>query len=331
MSESGYTSHYSVMLRDCLQFLQENLKESGSYNIADMTFGAGGHTFAMAKAYPNSKVFSTDQDPDALANGWSKIKEYKFEERVNLLKMNFSQFPEWSQENCPEQKYNAILADLGVSSHHFDSFERGFSFREDAPLDMRMANDDDSIPTAAWVLNNLEEEEIANIIFDYGEERLSRKIARKIVEERESAPIETTKQLENICFHAYPPNQRHKKPHPATRTFQALRIYVNSELHVLESTLPKLYELLAEDGILMVISFHSLEDRIAKHVFKDIFQTDKNAAKILTKRPLTPSEEELAENPRSRSAKLRVIKKLNPGGVSDGGKKKKNYKKARRE
>ncbi|MEX1099257.1 MAG: 16S rRNA (cytosine(1402)-N(4))-methyltransferase, partial [Bacteriovoracaceae bacterium] len=133
--------------------------------------------------------------------------------------------------------------------------------------------------------------------------------------------------LENICFHAYPSNLRHKKTHPATRTFQAFRIYVNSELDALNDTLPKLYELLGFGGVLQVISFHSLEDRIVKRTFKEIFQTDKNAAKILTKRPLAPSEEELKENPRSRSAKLRAIKKLDPGGIDFGGKKKKNYKK----
>lgn len=329
MSKAEYKSHYSVMLKDCMAFLNDAAKNKTPQSLADMTFGAGGHTMAMAKAFSQSKVYSTDQDPEALANGEKILKEQKLWDQVTLLNMNFENFPSWANANL-EKGLDGIIMDLGVSSHHFDSFERGFSFREDAPLDMRMACDNDEIPTAAWHLNNLEEEEIANIIFNYGEDRLSRRIARKICEERLKAPIETTKQLENICFHAYPPNMRHKRPHPATRTFQALRIHVNEELRVLEDTLPKLYDLLADDGQLMVISFHSLEDRIVKRTFKDIFQSDKNAAKILTKRPLTPSDEELEENPRSRSAKLRVIQKVNPGGVEHGGKKtkeKKNRKK----
>lgn len=341
MSETSnntqYTAHYSVMLRDCLRFFEQELATEGGGWLADMTFGAGGHTFALAEKYPEFTVLSTDQDPEAFANGQEQIKARGFEGRVQLNRMNFTEFPDWLAKERPEIKLKGVIMDLGVSSHHFDSFERGFSFREDAPLDMRMDCENDEIPTAAWILNNLEEEEIANIIFEYGEERLSRRIAKKIIEERSKKPIATTKELENICFHAYPANARHKKPHPATRTFQALRIYVNSELKVLEDTLPKLYDLLADGGVLQVISFHSLEDRIVKRTFKDIFQTDKNAANILTKRPLTPSDEELAENPRSRSAKLRVIKKgqishkNDPGGVENGGKKKKKYKAKARE
>jgi len=200
--------------------------------------------------------------------------------------------------------------DLGVSSHQFDQFERGFSFRADAPLDMRMAYDNDDILTASQILNEYEEEDIANLIFKYGEERLTRRIAAAIVEARQEGNITTTKELENICFHAYPKRERHKKAHPATRTFQALRIAVNDELGVLESTIEKLFGLLDKGGVLGIISFHSLEDRIAKHKFKEIFQTDKSIAKILTKRPLLPSEGEVGENKRSRSAKLRFIQKL---------------------
>lgn len=331
MSESSYTSHYSVMLRDCLEIFKQELNPEGKGVLADMTFGAGGHTFAMAQTFPSYEVYSVDQDPEAFANGLEQIESKSLGERVHLNRMNFSEFPEWFAKEYPGKKITGAIMDLGVSSHHFDSFERGFSFREDAQLDMRMACDNESIPTAAEVLNTLSEEELADIIFEYGEDRLSRKIAKRIVEERAKKPLETTKELENICFHAYPPNLRHGRTHPATRTFQALRIYVNAELQVLANTLPKLYDLLDEDGVLQVISFHSLEDRIVKRTFKEIFQTDKNTVKILTKRPLTPSEDELGENPRSRSAKLRVIKKLNPGGVENVGEKKKKYKKERRE
>lgn len=315
---SSYSSHYSVMLTDCMKFLSENFETEQKLVLCDMTFGAGGHSLAMAERYPNARVFSVDQDPDALENGKKIILNKGLQGRMELLPMNFSKFPQWADENF---KADAIIMDLGVSSHHFDSFERGFSFREDADLDMRMNNLDENIEKASDVLNSRSEEELADIIFHYGEERLSRKIAKMIVEQRQQGPILRTKQLENICFHAYPAKSRHKGAHPATRTFQALRIYVNSELDVLQSTLPKLYDLLREDGLLMVISFHSLEDRIVKRTFKEIFQTDKNAAKILTKRPLVPSENEIDENHRSRSAKLRVIKKINPGGVSFGDKK----------
>ena len=225
--------------------------------------------------------------------------------------MNYEEFPSWIEANKPELKFHGILMDLGVSSHHFDKFDRGFSFREDAPLDMRMDFQNERLYTAAEVLNTFDEEDIADIIFKYGEERLSRRIAKNIVEARSDKKIETTKELENICFHAYPVSQRHKKTHPATKTFQALRIFVNRELEVLENTLEKLYDLLLPGGVLAVISFHSLEDRIAKHKFKEIFQINKKTAKILTKKPVYPSESELSENSRSRSAKLRVLQKLN--------------------
>ncbi|MBD64137.1 MAG: 16S rRNA (cytosine(1402)-N(4))-methyltransferase [Halobacteriovoraceae bacterium] len=308
---SSYTSHYSVMLPECLEFAALACESSDKehFKLADMTFGGGGHSVAFAKEFENVEVFSVDQDPDAFQNGLERIKLEKLEEKLKLVKMNFSEFPDWVQSEKPDLKFHGILLDLGVSSHHFDKFERGFSFREDAPLDMRMAYDQD-IATAADVLNQYNEEEIADIIFQYGEERYSRRIAKAIVEERQKNKISTTKQLENICFHAYPSNLRHKKIHPATKTFQALRIFVNEELDVLENTLEKLFGLLDKNGVLMVISFHSLEDRITKHKFKEIFQCSKNTVKILTKKPVYPSEREVAENSRSRSAKLRVIQKL---------------------
>lgn len=309
---SNYTSHYSVLLSECLDAMEiasTNL-DPKDLRYADMTFGGGGHTFAMAQRFSEAKIYSVDQDPDALANGYEKIKENNFQDRVILNEMNFESFPDWSNAQNPQLKLNGIIADLGVSSHHFDKFDRGFSFREDAPLDMRMSYKDDSIETAADVLNNYDEEQIANIIFKYGEERLSRRIAKQIVEMRLEKPIETTKELENIVFHSYPASQRHKKTHPATRTFQALRIFVNRELDVLENTIEKLFSTLAPSGVLAIISFHSLEDRIVKHKYKEIFQTNKNIAKILTKKPIYPSEEEIGINPRSRSAKLRLLQKL---------------------
>jgi 16S rRNA (cytosine1402-N4)-methyltransferase len=168
---------------------------------------------------------------------------------------------------------------------------------------------DNNIPTAADILNSLPEKEIADIIFNYGEERLSRKIAARIVELRQKEKIATTGQIEDICFHAYPAKDRHGKIHPATRTFQALRIAVNEELTVLEKTLPKILPYLANGGVLAVISFHSLEDRIVKHTFKEMAENADGAAIILTKKPITASEQELVENSRSRSAKLRVLQR----------------------
>jgi 16S rRNA (cytosine1402-N4)-methyltransferase len=308
--ENQYTKHYSVLFKESLDAMKVGMGDDESPILADMTFGGGGHSCAMAQLSEKVKVFSVDQDPDALENGFKIIKEKKLENNLILTKMNYEQFPSWIRENHPELKLNGILMDLGVSSHHFDQFDRGFSFREDAFLDMRMDYKNEKLYTAAEVLNTFDEEDIANIIFKYGEERLSRRIAKNIIEFREKEKLDRTKQLEDIVFHSYPKHQRHGRAHPATRTFQALRIFVNRELEVLENTLQELFDILAPGGTLAVISFHSLEDRIAKHKFREIFQTDKKIAKILTKKPIYPSEEEIAENSRSRSAKLRIIQKL---------------------
>jgi 16S rRNA (cytosine1402-N4)-methyltransferase len=296
---------------------------SGSGFFADLTFGGGGHTFALSDRFPGSTIYSTDQDPDALANGRENIKRRGKEAYIHLLPMNFIEFPAWCEANKMEGKFSGILMDLGVSSHQFDKMERGFSFRADAPLDMRMNYTDHSIPTAADLLNTLNEKEIADILFNYGEERLSRKIAARIVELRQKEKIHSTGQIEDICFHAYPAKDRHGKIHPATRTFQALRIAVNEELKVLENTLPKLLPYLAEGGVIGVISFHSLEDRIVKHTFKEIVEKKDFPAIILTKKPLTATEEELSENSRSRSAKFRVLQRVSQPGGFDGTKKKK--------
>lgn len=328
MTDNLYTSHYSVLYNECIQAFKDANPQKEQRIFADMTFGGGGHSCGIPRDIEGSIVYSVDQDPDAIANGQKKIEDEGLKGKVILNKMNFESFPEFMKKNLPEVKFDGILMDLGVSSHHFDKFERGFSFREDAPLDMRMQYDNSQIPTAADVLNQESEEAIADIIFKYGEEHYSRRIAKEIVARRSGKPISRTKQLEDIVFHAYPKHLRHKKIHPATKTFQALRIYVNRELEVLETTLDKLFAMLDTGGVLAVISFHSLEDRIAKHKFKEIFQNDKNIAKILTKKPIYPTDREIQENSRSRSAKLRVIQKVDPeaqGGVS--GKKSKKYKK----
>ncbi len=321
-----YLSHYSVMLKECLEAMKLGSKASGSLLFADLTFGAGGHTFALSDHISGSTVYSTDQDPDALKNGEANIQHRGKEGKVHLLPMNFEEFPAWCEKNQMQGKFAGILMDLGVSSHQFDKMERGFSFRAEAQLDMRMNYTDSSTPTAADLLNSLSEKEIADLIFNYGEERLSRRIAARICELRQKKRIETTAELEDICFHAYPAKDRHGKTHPATRTFQALRIAVNRELTVLEDTLPNLLPYLSVGGVLAVISFHSLEDRIVKHTFKEIVEKEDFPATILTKKPLTATEEELSENSRSRSAKLRLLQRESQLGRVDGIKKKRQNK-----
>jgi len=318
-----YLSHYSVMLKECLEAMDLGSRTSDSKIFADLTFGAGGHTFAISDHIPGSTVYSTDQDPDALKNGNANIEARSKQGQVVLLPMNFEQFPKWCEDNQMQGKLAGVLMDLGVSSHQFDKMERGFSFRADAPLDMRMNYGDSSIPTAADLLNTLDEKEIADILFNYGEERLSRKIAARVIEFRKQQPFTTTGQLEDIIFHCYPAKDRHGRIHPATRSFQALRIAVNKELTVLEDTLPKLLPYLAEGGVLAVISFHSLEDRIVKHTFKEIVEKQDFPAIILTKKPLTATDEELSENSRSRSAKLRLLQRDSQQGRVNGSKKKK--------
>ena len=317
-----YLAHYSVMLKECLDALELGSNTSGALIFADLTFGAGGHTFTLSDRVSGSTVYSVDQDPDALKNGAENIIRRGKEGAVNLLPMNFLEFPDWCEKNQMQQKFAGILMDLGVSSHQFDKMERGFSFRADAPLDMRMNHGDNSKPTAADLLNTLSEKEIADLLFTYGEERLSRRIAARICELRLSKKIETTSELEDICFHAYPAKDRHQKTHPATRSFQALRIAVNDELRVLEDTIPKLLPYLAEGGVLAIISFHSLEDRIVKHTFKELMENQDFPVTILTKKPLTATEEELSENSRSRSAKLRLLQRETQLGRVDGTKKK---------
>lgn len=276
--------------------------------FVDLTFGAGGHSRALAQLSPSVKVISFDQDPDALANGKKTIEENQLQDKITLVDSNFEKFPAYFKEHQADFKEGArgILMDLGVSSHHFDDTSRGFSFKGEAALDMRMNNREGD--TAKDFVNNLSEEELQLIFQDYGEERFSARIAEAIVKERETAPIETTKDLENIIFHCYPKKMRFGKTNPSTRCFQALRIAVNRELDVLTETIPRLIDALCPYGKLAIISFHSLEDRIVKHTFKAIAK-ERDDVKILTKKPLIPTEEEIKNNPRSRSAKLRILMK----------------------
>ena len=305
-------AHQSVLLDESLRFLKAN----GGGLFVDATLGMGGHSEAILEASPDASVIGVDQDREALE--MAKVRLVRFGERVRFVRANFSEIREVVKDGQP----TGIIADLGVSSMQLDSGSRGFSFRFDAPLDMRMDQGSDSV-TAAELLATASEKEIADIIYKYGEERASRKIARWIVEKRESGqPIETTVQLAELVRRAVRTSPK-DKIHPATRTFQALRIAVNNELDILEQFITDSVDLLKTNGVLAIITFHSLEDRVVKRTFQRLAgkcscppripQCVCGAARrveILTKKPVVATETEQFENPRSRSAKLRACRKL---------------------
>ncbi len=308
--------HLPVLLDETLQMLE--LK--GGETIVDATLGLGGHTEAILEKADNVKVIGIDQDAKAI--DLARIRLAGFGDRLTIFHSNFTDVKQVLQE-AKQPQVNGILADLGVSSLQFDSQERGFSFRFDAPLDMRMNADSDD-PTVAELLAGLSESEIADLIYRYGEERSSRRIARRIVWKREiGEPITTTAELAEAVEKSVKRNPK-DKIHPATRTFQALRIAVNNEIEILEQFLIDSVDVLKIDGRLAVITFHSLEDRIVKQTFQKLSgkcfcppripQCICGAVKrieILTRKPIVPNEKEIQENPRSRSAKLRVLRKLN--------------------
>lgn len=306
-----YSAHYSVLKKECVDLLTENAPAGEKSYFADLTFGGGGHSFEFLYRSPLFHVCATDQDPDALKNGRERIANEKMEDRLKLFDTNFLHFPSLAREQCSDIKgFQGILLDLGVSSHHFDDGARGFSFRFDAPLDMRMNNQSSEFQTAEEIVNIYREEDLCRIFLEYGEEKNARKIARTICLERKTKPIRTTKDLENIIFHCYPKEHRYGKTNPSTKVFQALRLEVNRELEVLTETIAQLIPLLKIGGRLAIISFHSLEDRIVKNVFRDASQFDEMSIEVLTKKPILPSNEEIIANPRSRSAKLRVIERV---------------------
>jgi 16S rRNA (cytosine1402-N4)-methyltransferase len=304
-----FEKHISVMRNEVVNNIKDNFGDKEEITGADLTFGGGGHVFSILEELPQCYIYGVDQDPDAIENGRKKIESSPYKNNIQLIYSNFIDFPELFKNEEKHKGLDFITLDLGVSSHQFDKFERGFSYREDGPLDMRMNYKDDDVMTASDIVNSFEEDDLANLIFKYGEERLSRRIAKNIVERRKDKPFLTTKELEETVFLSYPARQRHKRPHPATRTFQALRIAVNNELDVVSDVIPQLFPLLSDGGIIQIISFHSLEDRIVKWSFKDSAKDD-DQLKILTKKPLLPTQVEILNNPRARSAKLRVIKKI---------------------
>jgi 16S rRNA (cytosine1402-N4)-methyltransferase len=274
----------------------------------DGTLGGGGHAEAILEASaPGGRLLGIDADPAALAAG--AVRLAPFGERAVLTHGNFRDLTRLARANGFEPA-DGILLDLGVSSHQLDTPERGFSFMADAPLDMRM--DPTSGETAADLVDELPEGELADLIYRYGEERGSRRIARAIVAARRSGRIATTGALAEIVARAL--GGRHGKIHPATRTFQALRIAVNHELESLEAALPQATELLAPGGRLAVIAFHSLEDRIVKQFFRAESgyggATGPSRLRIITKKPIEAGSDEARANPRARSAKLRIAEKL---------------------
>lgn len=266
------------------------LRAGGHY--LDATVGGGGHSQLILAAIPDCTLVALDQDPQAIAAAQQTLAAYG--DRLQFYSTNFATFDPGTQ------RFDGILADLGVSSAQFDIPDRGFSFRHAAPLDMRMNPQQDL--TAATIVNTWGETDLANLIYTYGEERLSRRIAHRIVEQR---PFQSTTDLAAAIAATVPKAYRYGRIHPATRTFQALRIAVNRELEVLETFLAQVPDWLKPGGRLAVISFHSLEDRIVKHRLKEA-----EALQVITKKPIVADEAELAANPRSRSAKLRIAERL---------------------
>lgn len=299
--------HIPVLLQEVL----DQLSPQDNKIYVDATFGLGGYSKSILDA-AKCNVIGIDRDPDAIARGQDLVKKYNG--RLKLIHGRFSAI-----DSLISQPVDGVVFDLGVSSPQLDEGIRGFSFMQDGPLDMRMGQDGMS---AADIINTASETDLADIIFHYGEERLARRIAKKIVNTRTISPITTTKQLSNLVAEVVP-RQKHGI-NPATRTFQAFRIKVNDELTEVEVGLKAAFNRLKPSGRLVVVSFHSLEDRIVKNFFNDLSgkkvshsrhvpvteAMTKTMFKVLTKKPVAPSDTECAKNPRARSAKLRAGEKL---------------------
>ncbi|WP_300381802.1 16S rRNA (cytosine(1402)-N(4))-methyltransferase RsmH [Clostridium sp.] len=306
--------HVSVLLNECIEGL--NIKEDGIY--ADGTLGGAGHSYEILKNLSkDGLLIGIDQDEDALKAAKNRLQNYK---NVKFVHDNFYNIDSILNE-LDIVKIDGMMMDLGVSSYQLDEAERGFSYMKDAPLDMRM-NRDNSL-SAYEVVNNYEEKEIYRIIRDYGEEKFAKRVARFIVERREKEPIKTTLELVEIIKAAIPAKARREGPHPAKRTFQAIRIEVNSELSILNKAIEDGVNRLNKGGRMAIITFHSLEDRIVKIKFKELATSctcprefpicvcgGKAKVKLISRKAIDPSKEEVEENPRSRSAKLRIIEKL---------------------
>ena len=305
--------HVSVLLNETIDGL--NVKENGIY--VDCTLGGAGHSYEILKRLNGTgRLIGIDQDADALEAAKERLKEFS---NVTYVHSNFENIKEIVKTEC-DGLVDGIIADLGVSSYQFDTPERGFSYRFDAPLDMRMNKENEL--SAYEIVNEYDESEIFRVIRDYGEEKFAKNIAKHICIRRKEAPIKTTFELNEIIKAAIPAKMREKGGHPSKRTFQALRIECNREIEVLENTMDDMIDCLKDEGRLCIITFHSLEDRAVKNCFK----TNENPCtcppnfpvcvcgkkpkgKIITRKPIIASEEELAKNKRSQSAKLRVFER----------------------
>ncbi|MBU4270074.1 16S rRNA (cytosine(1402)-N(4))-methyltransferase RsmH [Candidatus Dependentiae bacterium] len=292
--------HKSVLVNEVLQYL--NPQPNKIY--IDATFGGGGHTNAILEKEPNCKVIALDWDKNAINKNFPKLKE-KFGDRISVLWGNFANIKKLL-ETEKIVHVDGILADFGTSQHQIE-FSAGFSFQKDTPLDMRMSQAHHYFK-ASDIVNRFREKELADIIFKYGEERYARRIAKAIVEQRKITKFATTGQLAKLIESVVPRQKTYTRKfytHPATKTFQALRIFVNKELENIEIFLKDSLNILNINGNMVCISFHSLEDRIVKNFFRE----NKNYLEILTKKPIIATDEERQKNPSSRSAKLRAVKK----------------------
>lgn len=307
-------NHVSVLLNETIEGL--NIKPDGIY--ADGTLGGAGHSYQIAsKLNGLGRLIGFDQDEDAITASTERLKEFK---NVTIVRSNYRNMKE-ELNNRGVEKVDGILLDLGVSSYQLDTVSRGFSYKEEAPLDMRMDNRNEV--TARDIVNNYSQGDLFRIIRDYGEDKFAANIAKHIVMNREIKPIETTTELAEIVKAAIPMKFRKQGGHPAKQTFQAIRIELNSELSVLKESLMDMIDLLNPNGRICIITFHSLEDRIVKNIFKEAedpctcpknFPTcvcgKKSKGKVITRKPILPSEEELKLNLRSKSAKLRIFEKI---------------------
>lgn len=307
-------NHKSVLLDETIEML--NIKPNGIY--VDGTLGGGGHSLEVCKRLgEKGRLIGIDQDDAAINAGSERLKEFK--DKVNIVRSNYSDMKQ-VLHNLGIEKVDGILLDLGVSSYQIDTPERGFSYRENAPLDMRM--DTRSDKTAKDIVNEYSEFDIYRIIRDYGEDKFAKNIAKHIIRVRNEKPIETTDELTEAIKAAIPMKIRMKTGHPAKKTFQAIRIELNRELEVLSKTLDDMVGMLNDDGRLCIITFHSLEDRIVKSSFRNHENPctcpsnfpicvcgKKSKGKVITRKPIVPLEEEITDNKRAKSSKLRVFER----------------------
>jgi len=301
--------HIPVLLNECLDGL--NIKKDGNY--FDGTVGGAGHSSEIAKRLDGGRLYCFDKDPDAVTVASERLTKFGC---ATVVHSDYKDIA----KRLPDVKFDGALIDLGVSSFQLDEASRGFSYSKEAPLDMRMSRDG---TTAADLVNTLDQNALEHILYEYGEESNARLIARKICSEREKYSIDTTTQLFDVIVSALPSAVRRKEKNPARKTFMALRIAVNNEFDVLREGIDAIFSSLVSGGRFCVISFHSLEDRIVKQKFNELLNPctcppdfpvcvcgRKPYIKLINKKPITASEEELESNPRSRSAKLRIIEKL---------------------